>query len=264
MIPEFATKDALFKWLNTNKNLVMAQKKSTLKQADSFLFIGNDNLTITKVDVSLADADNIEVKSIINTTNLYDSHGDVHIDGLWNKSLSANKQRYLVKQHDFSFEGITSYNVKGVAKTYTWKELNYPQYKGTTQALEYISIIDKDDETKMFGRYIAGKVNQHSVGMQYVKMALAIDQKKYAGEKAVWDKYFNDIANKEDAEEAGYFWAITEAKDIEGSAVVRGSNFVTPTQSVSAKQVKSILQEEQVKSIPISMDEALSKFKLKF
>jgi len=29
-----------------------------------------------------------------------------------------------------------------------------------------------------------------------------------------------------------FFWAVTEAKNIEGSAVVKGSNFVTPTFSV--------------------------------
>jgi hypothetical protein len=37
------------------------------------------------------------------------------------------------------------------------------------------------------------------------------------------------IANKEDAVAAGYFWGIQAAKIVkEGSAVLAGSNFVTP------------------------------------
>lgn len=37
------------------------------------------------------------------------------------------------------------------------------------------------------------------------------------------------VVNIEDAEAQGYFWAVLEAKIIEGSAVVKGSNYITPT-----------------------------------
>jgi len=84
----------------------------------------------------------------------------------------------------------------------------------------------------MFKRYKAGKVTQHSVGMRYVKLQLAIDNKKYADEYKAWKDYYDMIANKAEVDKAGYFWAVTEAKNIEGSAVVRGSNFATPTTSV--------------------------------
>jgi hypothetical protein len=45
-------------------------------------------------------------------------------------------------------------------------------------------------------------------------------------EKAVWDKYIDEIVNKVQIEEQSY-WAVSEAKAIEGSAVVKGSNFAT-------------------------------------
>ena len=67
--------------------------------------------------------------------------------------------------------------------------------------------------------------------MQYVKIDLAIDSSDsdMEEEKAVWDMYINDIANKEAAIEQGYFWAVTEAKIYkEGSMVLAGSNDVTP------------------------------------
>jgi hypothetical protein len=41
------------------------------------------------------------------------------------------------------------------------------------------------------------------------------------------------IANQTKADECGYFFAVTEARVIEGSAVVRGSNIATPTISVT-------------------------------
>ena len=54
-----------------------------------------------------------------------------------------------------------------------------------------------------------------------------------AKEKAIWDKYINQVINRDASEEQGYFWAVTEAKVIEGSAVVMGSNYATPTISVT-------------------------------
>ena len=84
----------------------------------------------------------------------------------------------------------------------------------------------------MFDKYKQGKVKNHSVGMQYVSIKMAINDERYTEEKATWDKYIEMIANKSDAEAQGYFWAVTEAKVIEGSAVIRGSNYATPTQSV--------------------------------
>ena len=58
------------------------------------------------------------------------------------------------------------------------------------------------------------------------------DSKYDVEEKANWDKYIKQVANKEDAEAAGYFWAVTEAKIVEGSAVLFGSNPITPTLTV--------------------------------
>ena len=46
--------------------------------------------------------------------------------------------------------------------------------------------------------------------------------------------------NKAELERIKYFFAVTEAKAIEGSAVPMGSNFVTPTQSVKAPVTESI------------------------
>ena len=89
----------------------------------------------------------------------------------------------------------------------------------------------------MFGLYANKEVDEHSVGMMYVKVLLAVnnDSKEYKEEFATWNKHIEDIVNRKAVEDQGFFWAVKEAKVIEGSAVVKGSNPLTPTTSVEAK-----------------------------
>lgn len=235
-LPDFKDLAKTHEWLIANKNTLIAQKKGAVKLADGvfsqiYYLLDRDEKTQWKADAIPNDAKKISVVSIINTTKLFDSHGDVHIDGLWSKSLKETKNNYLVKEHNFTFDGIISDDVKASTQDISWKDLGY-DYEGKTQALIYTSNIDATDKTGMFDRYKANKVNQHSVGMRYVKLQLAVDNKKYPDEQKTWKDYYDMIANKADVDKAGYFWAVTEAKNIEGSAVVKGSNFVTPTASV--------------------------------
>jgi len=254
-LPEFADKSKLIDYLVSNKSTLLAQKKSAIKHADSILypqqelfFTDKQGTEFKAGDVGVSpDATRIKVRSIINTTKLFDSHSDVHFDQLWNKSIKETRDNFLVKEHNFSFDGIISDNVKVFTKQMTWHELGY-NYEGSTQALIYESIIDKNESPDMFEKYRTGKVKQHSVGMRYVKIDLAVNDDRYEKEFGVWEKYFEEIANKEEVLDNGYFWGVFEAKNIEGSAVVRGSNRVTPTQSI--QQVKNepiIVTHEPVK-----------------
>ena len=242
MIPEFENIDQRIAWLVKNKSMLIAQKKAAVKYADAIVYapsfvIGDKEESVIKADAGAAIIDEtakqIKVRSIINTTKLMDSHGDVHIDQLWNKSLKDNKNFYLVKEHNFGFDGIISDNVKAFVKQMSWHELGI-NYEGKTQALIFDSLIDKEDTTRheMFEAYRKGKVKQHSVGMRYVKIDLAVNDERYEKEFALWEKYFPEIANKEDALDAGYFYPVTEAKIIEGSAVVIGSNWATPVLNI--------------------------------
>lgn len=238
-IPEFADKAALHSWLIANKDLLITQKKATMKQADAVFLSGNSSESAAianKAGMIADDATEIMVKSIINTTNLFDSHRDVHIPGLWDKSLKERKMLYLVQEHKLTFDHIISDEVKASVATYTWQQLGYDM-SGTTQALVFDSVVKMDRNAFMFKQYRKGWVKNHSVGMQYVKLYLAVNctEPAYAAEKDAWDKYYPMIANKEEVDAVGYFWAVTEAKVIEGSAVPMGSNWATPTQEISGK-----------------------------
>ena len=134
----------------------------------------------------------------------------------------------------------------------SFKELGF-ELDGTTQALVFNAKVKKERNAYMFDQYKNGYVNEHSVGMQYVKLSLAInsESKDDAEEKALWDEYSTVVANKEVLED-GYFWVVKEAKVIEGSAVPMGSNSFTPTISEPLKDTpKSEPSNDTQKQIEI-------------
>jgi hypothetical protein len=258
---KFNTKKELFNHLVKNKQLLLDEKKSQLKTGDSFNFIvrsyekGEAEKEIS--DPSTFEGDKLSVDLVINTTNIMDSHSDVHIDGLWSKSLKETKGLYLLQEHKMTFNKVISDDVAASAKMFDWSKLGV-NAEGKTQALRFKAVVDKDRNPFMFEQYLKGYVKEHSVGMRYVKLFLAINDKDYKEEKGVWDKYIDKVVNKQDAEAQGYFWAVTEAKVIEGSAVLKGSNSITPTLSVSEKTEPSndtqkdnepqVLSTQEVKS----------------
>lgn len=260
-IPDFACKASLNEWLAAHKSLLIAQKKSEIKYADavnshSRFILDDDKTEVTKAEQIPASVSKIKVRSIINTTKLFDSHEDVHIDQLWNKNLKESREHYLCKEHNFRFDGIITDNVHAFVKQMSWYDLGY-NYEGNTQALVFDSIIDKEEmpaaTASMFDKYRKGQIKQHSVGMRYVTLFFALNDDRYKEDFEVWEKFFPDIANKEDALDNGYFFAVTAAKVIEGSAVVRGANFATPTIHVEPKsEPPNSIREEPPKSIRAS------------
>lgn len=235
---EFTTKKALFDFLTTNKDVLIAQKKATMKRADAFIhqpvMVFEQPTNANKADGLIMPnptiADKIKVVIIINTTNFLDGHGDVHLPGLWRKSLYENKMIMHLQEHEMEFDKIISdaENLKAYTKTYTWAELGYP-YEGMTEGLTFESTIERKRNEFMLNQYANGWVRNHSVGMYYITADIAINDKDYPNEYAAWNKYYPQIANKETADERGWFWYVLEAKCIEGSAVPLGSNSATPT-----------------------------------
>lgn len=230
----FANKQELFKALKDNKQNIISLKKSAEKRADAFSGFYNDEMSknnlVSKDEGNSEDPNTLTVKVVINTTNFLDSHGDVHIDGIWNKSLKDNPNKLHLQEHDREFDKVISDTAIASVKTMGWDKLGLP-YDGKTQALIFDSVIDKKRNEFMLNQYKNGWVKNHSVGMRYVNLYLCLNSGAEwdKEEKEDWDKYYPVIANKDLADEKGYFWAVTEAKIIEGSAVVMGSNSATPT-----------------------------------
>lgn len=243
-LSKYTDKAELFDFLQTNKKLLIAEKKATVKHADSvngFLGLCKEDKVLSSKAFSdienLPELESIKAKLAINATRMLDSHGDVHIDGLWTKSIQENKYPLHLQEHNMSFDNVISDEVVVSTEKITWKKLGY-EYAGTSEVLVFLSIIREDRNEDMFERYIKGYVKQHSVGMRYVTLFMCInsDELRYSEEKKNWDKYFPMVVNSEEAIEQGYFWAVTEAKFVEGSAVVLGSNQATPTLEITELQ----------------------------
>lgn len=246
-IPDSLKGKELFKFLKENKSILIAQKKYEVKKADPFTlsnhFVNNKGEVKKGNNPVLEDISTLNTSLVINTTNFLDSHGDVHIPGLWKKSLNENKDLYLLQEHSMTFKGIISDEVNPFTKMMSWKSLGL-DIPGETQALIFNANITKSRNEYMFNEYKLGRVKNHSVGMRYVSIDMAVndDSKYYADEFEVWNKYIDQIANKDEAEAQGYFWAVTEAKVVEGSAVPLGSNTVTPTLDNNLKSLDTLNQ----------------------
>ena len=236
----FDTSDDAMKELILNKKLIIAEKKLAVKYADALPYYGtieNDKKEIVKAtnSANLKDATSIKVVAVSNACNFYDSHGDVSINGSWNRTAKNTKDGLHLQEHQMKYDKLISDNVSFAVETKTWKDLGY-NYEGSTECLVMYSQVEKEDNPKMFDRYVKGRVKNHSSGLRYVNIEMAVnnDADWAKEEKANWDKYYPLIANKEDVDEAGYFFPITEQKIIENSAVLKGSNPATPTISVES------------------------------
>ena len=201
---------------------------------------------ISTKDLTASEPDSIKVRAIINTTMIMDSHKDVHINGIWNKTVKENKRIKHIQEHEMKFDKIIS--DKDDLNVYSWKDLGY-DVEGKTEALVFDSVIKRRRNAYMYEQYKDNNVDNHSVGMYYVNIKMAFNSSldEDAEYKEIWDEHIDDIANKEEVEKNGYFYAVYEAKAIEGSAVAIGSNPITPTETISENKTQQELKNLEIK-----------------
>lgn len=241
LLPVFTSKSEMLDYLGDNKEQIHIEKINAKKEADAFgvRTTPNTDLSFTNKASGNINPDvvsELKLKLAINATNLYDTHGDVHIPGLWKKNLKENPPKFLLQEHSMTFDHRISTEIKAYTEVISFKALGYSKYKGDSEVLVFDAIAKKRMNPFMFDTYALGEVTNHSVGMRYVNLLFAVnsDSKEWKEEKDNWDKYYPMIANQKDVDQFGYFWPVLEAKAIEGSAVVAGSCWTTPTMSTEA------------------------------
>ena len=62
------------------------------------------------------------------------------------------------------------------------------------------------------------------------------NEEEYKYEKENWDEYYKFVINKDKVDGRGYFWAVTEIKLLEYSAVLYGANELTTVQGISKNE----------------------------
>ena len=239
-LPDHLAGSALIEHMIENKATLINQKKAAIKHADGmgltlYSIPTADHAPTVKAAGTAKEIEQgvIKRRLIINTTGILDSHGDVHVKGSWNKTVKENRNMLHVQEHQSNrFDKIISDgdDLKATVWNVSWKDLGY-DFEGKTDALCFHSTIRKERNPAMFNEYAMGRVKNHSVGMRYVKMELCISEDTYKSseENDNWNKYIDQVVNRKEADAIGYFWAVLEAKAIEGSAVPIGANTFTPT-----------------------------------
>ncbi len=240
-IPKFDKKKDLFDFLVKNKQDLIAQKKQK-KSSDSVISIP---IYETKNGIAIKKNAEIEgeipailkVKVIGNTTNWFDSHKDVHLPGLWKKTLQEqNGMLIFAQEHGGGIDKVIAdgNDLKVYTQNKNWQDIGYNAI-GQTEALVAEANVIKERNEFMHKQYANDWVRNHSVEMQYVSIVMAVNDKDYGDEYEAWKKYVSQIINRKDVEREGYFWVIKEAKLFEVNAVKRGSNIMTPVENNNIK-----------------------------
>lgn len=227
-IPEFASKAETIEYLIKNKLELIDLKKSAIKNFIPFGGLVAKSGLVSKALSNEQDTDEVIYRTIVgNTYNWMDSHDDVHLNNVFAVSIKDRNGR-IYHRHDHV--PMLTAKVGKFSKVYeqvvNWTDLGVNK-AGQTMALLGDSAIKRSYNNLIFDSYKDGEIDQHSVGMQYVKIDLAVNNKDNKEEFATWNKYINLLGNQDKAIDKGYFWAVKEAKLIEISCVTDGSNELT-------------------------------------
>jgi hypothetical protein len=262
-LPAHLKGKVLYQYLVENKADLIARKMMLPIKSEPTVcdptFITPVKAGTAKADGTLAtelDTDSTLVKVVANTAWWCDSHMDVLTDKSYNKSV---KERGIMIPHINDHDWECTAHVGDVKAVYTQdislKELGLKKTAGTTTCLVFETLVRKDYNEQVFKFYKNGKINQHSIGLQYLSIELAINDPEYEKEIDFWNKYIDKVINREYVEEKGYFWLVPEIKIYENSCVLFGANELTPTLEVQKSgeaPAKATTQQQETKLFDFS------------
>jgi hypothetical protein len=261
---DFSTKEEMFKELVKNENKIADLKKATIKNTDSINIFGIKDIESIK---ALSFVKEGYVYPIINTTNYFDSHGDVHFPNLWNKSLKdKSKKIFYILEHELELDSVIAFpnDVNAFVKNVNWSDLGQ-SYNGQTQALIFEIAKDKIRIEKVAELFQEQVSFENSVRMRYINVQLAINSTStdYTKQYELWKSRIDLVANKDVAIENGYMWCIDEASiEKEGSLVLFGSNDATPViyqKSEVGKELKCDSCDEETEAFEAENGEIVCK-----
>lgn len=255
-------------YILANKREIVSMKKAAIKFSDGIDF---GSLQVSKSEATAKgiyeDGEDELKRTIVGNTYYWlDSHKDVHINGIFTRSISHKSDLVPhLHDHEFKISAKVGQPIKVYEQEMLWSSLNVDKLGSTTALLMDTKIL-KSYNKLVFEDYKAGQVKQHSVGMRYIKIDLAVNDAEYEIEFKEWNSVYNLIANKEDALEDGYFWVVKEAALVEISAVLLGSNAITPTLGEKIHSLVSTgkqIEQSESQSTPLKAEQLLSFYSLK-
>lgn len=221
-------------FLLENKNAILKAKKGMLKTADPIAANSYHVDTTTKAESSEY------YKIVANSCGFFDSHQDVSLRGSFNKTVSEKGSKLpIIINHNHNPEAIFASNKGVMVEEIDIRQLGYDM-AGKTECV--VAKIDPIYSRKMAELYKGGEIKEHSIGLRYIQIELAVNDDSDNEAFAAWNKYIPQVINRQAAEENGYFFAVKEQQLFEISAVLFGSNSYTPTLSLGSEPQKALTE----------------------
>lgn len=261
----FDSEEELFTELKANKEMIISEKKSQIqKSIDKGLSITARPIDLSKLATASKGISQDEgyFYLAVNSTNVLDSHKDLHVNGIWNKTVKEQQgKNYLVDSHVLSLKTtiVKKEDIEMFTAVVPFSTIgkNYP---GDTEILVYKFLKSKVIDKSILAWLESGDSVEASVRMRYTDIELAMnsESKEDENEKRNFDSYSPVIANKYDFdEEINYFWIVKQAQNLnESSLVLFGSNSSTGLIQEDVKENKEIEVEPitSTKEIEPSID----------
>ncbi len=256
----FETEKELFNALIKNKDEIIGLKKANImKSCEKGLGLTAKPLDYSKITTQVK---NISLNDnhyyiAVNSTRILDSHKDLHLDNIWNKSVKdLQGKNYLVDSHELSISKtiVKREHIKMFTAIIPFSMIG-KSYQGETEVLIYQFPKEKVINQIAKEWLESGDSIEGSVKMRYTDITLAMksEEEEHKEELKNYEKYNPIIANKEDFdEEIKYFWAIKQAMNVhESSLVLFGSNNATGQVSIEHKQeqLDNTLEIEAAKAL---------------
>lgn len=243
-LPDLKDK-AMFDYLVKNKKELIRKKKlmpiksQPLFSTSEMILPLKDGMDVkaAKGDESI-DTGKLLVEVVGNAAWFCDYGMDVLVDTGYDKSIK--EQGALIphiKNHNHEADAHVGDVQEVYRKGVSLSRLGLAGKTGSAQCMCWKTIIRKDYDEKIYMMYKAGKINQHSICLQYLSIGLCINDKDYLPEFELWGKYYDKIINKEVVDEKSFFWIVPEFKVFENSCVLFGMNMLTPTLSAEEKEL---------------------------
>ncbi len=247
----FCSQKELFAYLVENKKDILDQKKAIVKRAEGGLSATYNTALAGITDAQKSafvtkakplyhndkEAGILKRTILANTYWWMDSHSDVHLgrgaeeeNAIFSESIKGRENKvFPIDQHNWSLDGRMGKTLALYEAPISWRALGVGK-TGMTEGLFADAEIHRSKNERRYEDYLNNEIDQHSVGMRYLDIQLAVnDEEEYPKEYAVFQKFLPKIGNRQAVEKQGYFFAVGKAMVMEYSAVIAGSNELTPT-----------------------------------
>ena len=229
------------KFASANRKAILSQKKMGIKHGGGLILPAN----ATQTQKAKMQEDSSLVLDVVgNSCGFMDSHLDVSLKGSFTRTVNGGaKNARFLEDHKQLVCGIIGTN-KGVrVEEVSIRQLGYDK-DGSTECF-IMTVEPKEKYSKStYYKYQDGEIKEHSIGLMYDKITLAVNDPYDKEGYEDWQKYIGQVINREVAEDYGFFFAVIEQKVLEMSAVVFGSNEYTPILG-AAKNFIPIVEPKQ-------------------